>query len=181
MVNLKSLLVASTAAPCVLHFIWGFLCDWTMERWSLMSCQWWSGCEELPSVPGSSAFRNFLPLICTECSLPVTACSHLVADQNVAWGYLLELICFGCICTFVYHLSSDIYWHKCAKESQSGEKCQYLLWRTTRPQFKNILTNSKYMDVSHWFCWMKPDAGNRSNAMSFHSPIKTNWSLPSLS
>lgn len=101
-------------------------------------------------------------------------CLGISARINLLWLYLH-------LSVFVSHLNSDIYWHKCAMESQFGEKRQYLLWRTTRPQLKNILTNFKYMDVSHWLCWMKPDAGNRSNTMSFHWPIKTNWSLLSLS
>lgn len=53
-------------------------------------------CSQLLSI------KNFLAINLHRVCPPVTACSHLVAEQNVAWGYLLELICLGCICTFVY-------------------------------------------------------------------------------
>lgn len=68
-----------------------------------------------------------------------------VAPGISAW---INFLCLYLqLCVFVSHLSSDIYWHKCAMESWFGEKCQYLPWRTTRPRFKNTLTNFKYMAV----------------------------------
>lgn len=47
-------------------------------------------------------------------------CLGISARINLLWLYLH-------LSVFVSHLNSDIYWHKCAMESQFGEKRQYLL------------------------------------------------------
>lgn len=80
-------------------------------------------------------------------SLPVTACSHLVAEQNIARGYLLELICFGCIYTFVYLLpiwavtfiGTNVLWKAnlgrnvniCSEEQPDPNSKTYLLTLST--------------------------------------------------
>lgn len=89
----------------------------------------------------------------------------LFTQINWLWWYFH-------LCVFISSLNSDVYCHRCATESWFGGKRQYLFWRTTRPQFKNTLTDFKYMDVPHCLCWMKPDAGTDAMPWAFTDQLR---------